>query len=124
MDAQISLPANLRALPTLSLGLSGLVRELSSSAVVKIPYDTPENRSQLAIERMIYERLAPHPSVTKFLSAENGMIILERLQYPLRQRLRDLQQANQATPIADVLRWAHQITQGLQHVHAPWSVAG
>nr|KMM70704.1 hypothetical protein CPAG_07015 [Coccidioides posadasii RMSCC 3488] len=46
------------------------------------------------------------------------MIILEHLQYPLRKRLRDLQEANLVTPTEDVLRWACQIAQGLQHAHA------
>lgn len=50
---------------------------------------TARNRSRL-IEYKIYQRLGQHPRITKFLGVYNGMLVLERLQCPLRQRLLDL----------------------------------
>jgi serine/threonine protein kinase len=46
------------------------------------------------------------------------MLVLERLQYSLRKRLWDLRDAGQLPPPQDVLRWAAQIVQALQHAHS------
>ncbi|KAF2746407.1 hypothetical protein M011DRAFT_425029 [Sporormia fimetaria CBS 119925] len=46
------------------------------------------------------------------------MIVLERLQYPLRKRLWDLRDAGAQPPTNDILRWALQISQALQRVHS------
>ncbi|KAF2001760.1 kinase-like protein [Amniculicola lignicola CBS 123094] len=118
MEVHRSLQGNLYDLPTLSCGVSGVVFELPDSAVVKVPYGSDENREQLAIESAIYNRLGSHPYITKFLYTYNGMIVLERLQYPLRKRLWDLRDAGASPPTKDVLRWAIQISQALQYAHS------
>lgn len=47
------------------------------------------------------------------------MIILERLQYPLRKRLWDLRDTPAKFPTTtDVVRWAYQISSALQYVHS------
>jgi serine/threonine protein kinase len=118
MEVHPSLQGNLYDLRTISCGVSGVVFELSDSAVVKVPYGSNENREQLAIENTIYTRLGSHPYITKFLYAYKGMLVLERLQYPLRKRLWDLRDAGERPPAKDVLRWAIQISQALQHAHS------
>ncbi|KMP05478.1 hypothetical protein CIHG_10065 [Coccidioides immitis H538.4] len=47
-----------------------------------------------------------HPEIIKFLSTHGGMIILERLQCPLRKRLRHLRGASQAPSAEDIQSWA------------------
>lgn len=71
--------------------------------------DSDQSREELAIESTIYDRLGSHPYITKFLYTYNGMIVLERLQYPLRKRLWDIRDAGVLPPAKDVLRWANQI---------------
>ncbi|KAF2274065.1 kinase-like protein [Westerdykella ornata] len=95
-----------------------MVFEVSESAVIKAPCGTDESRRDLAIECTIYERLGSHPYIAKVLYKHKGMIVLERLQYPLRKRLWDLRAAQQLPPTQDVLRWASQIAEALQHVHS------
>ncbi|OTA96288.1 hypothetical protein M434DRAFT_67809 [Hypoxylon sp. CO27-5] len=46
------------------------------------------------------------------------MIILERLQYPLRQRLLDLRKSQHRPASHDVVRWALQVAEALQHIHS------
>jgi serine/threonine protein kinase len=46
------------------------------------------------------------------------MIVLERLQYPLRRRLLDIREQKQLPVPQDVVRWAKQTAQALQHVHS------
>ncbi|KAF2003267.1 kinase-like protein [Amniculicola lignicola CBS 123094] len=77
-----------------------------------------DRREALAIERAIFDRLSSHPYIVKLLYIHNDMIVLERLQYPLRKRLWDLRTAGEVPPPKDILRWASQIMQALQHVHS------
>lgn len=118
MDALPPIKGNVFDLPWISGGVSGLVVEASSSTVIKVPFPCPENREQLEVERKIYERISPHPYITKFLSAHEGMIYLERLQYPLRKRLWDLRDAGQVPHKTDVVRWGLQLSMALHHIHS------
>ena len=112
-----SLPNRLWDLPLLSAGVSGVVLEVSDSAVVKAPCGE-ENRPALQIERAIYARLGPHPLITKLLYVQEDMLVLERLQYPLRKRLWDFRHIGEIPPPEDILRWALQLTQALYYVHS------
>lgn len=118
MEPNLSIRGNVHDLPLLSYGVSSMVYEVSKSAVIKAPCGTDESRHHLAIERIIYERLGSHPYITKVLSIHKNMLVLERLQYPLRKRLWDLRNAGQLPLPQDVLRWATQIAQALQHAHS------
>lgn len=120
MDPEPSIQGSVYDLPFISRGVSAVFCAVSNSAVIKAPYDTDESRHQLEIERTIYERLGSHPHITRLLSIHDngGVIVLERLQYPLRKRLWDLRDAGQRAPAQDVLRWALQTTQALGHVHS------
>lgn len=118
MEVHRSLRGNLYDLPILSCGVSGVIFELTDSAVVKVPCGSEQSRKELAIESTIYNRLGSHPYITNFLYTYNGMIVLERLQYPLRKRLWDLRDAGALPPAKDVLRWAIQISQALRHAHS------
>ncbi|KAI1979449.1 hypothetical protein LOZ53_000661 [Ophidiomyces ophidiicola] len=106
-------------LPWVSTGVSGLVVEASDSAVIKFPV-TGENRAQAQIECAIYKRLGLHPQITKLLSIQHDdMLVLERLQCPLRQRLLDLRNAGRSSPTqSEILRWASQIGLGLEYIHS------
>jgi len=84
----------------------------------KKPLPGDNCKEQLDIERRIYERLGPHPYITKFFCAHKDMIVLERLKYPLRKRLFDLREHNQLPMSHDVVRWALHITQALQYIHS------
>lgn len=46
------------------------------------------------------------------------MIVLERLQYPLRRRLLDIREQKQLPVARDVVHWARQTAQALQHIHS------
>ena len=118
MKPHFSIQGSVYDLPFLSRGVSSVVFQVSESAIIKAPCGTDESRDELAIERTIYERLGSHPYITKLLFLHKGMIVLERLQYPLRKLLWDLRDAGQLPPAQDVLRWAIQIAQALQHVHS------
>lgn len=118
METQLTIPENVRNLPWISHGISGAVFAISESIVVKTPLPGDEYKRQLDIERQIYERLGPHPYITKFLCAYKDMIILERLKYPLRKRLFDLSKLNQRPIPQDAVRWALQITQALHYIHS------
>jgi serine/threonine protein kinase len=118
MEPNLSIPGSVHDLPFLSMGVSSMVYEVSEIAIIKAPCGTDESLHQLAVERAIYKRLGSHPYITKVLSTHRNMLVLERLQYPLRKRLWDLRDAGQLPPPLDVLRWAAQIAQALQHAHS------
>ncbi|RVX68343.1 hypothetical protein B0A52_07346 [Exophiala mesophila] len=71
----------------------------------------------LAVEIDIYQRLGSHPSIPKVLKVHDGMLILERLQGPLRQLLLDWHEAGHPPEPERILRWATQIARGYQHFH-------
>ena len=118
MEPKSVTPDSVHDLPFLSCGVSSIVYKFSESGVIKAPRGTDESLQHLAIERAIYERLGSHPYITKKLSIHKNMLVLERLQYPLRKRLWDLRAAGQLPPPQDILRWASQIAEALQHAHS------
>ena len=118
MESLPSIPEDVASLPWISHGISGATFAVSESVLVKKPLPGDTCKEQLDIERRIYERLGPHPYITKFLCAHKDTIVLERLKYPLRKRLHDLRKHNQLPRDQDVVRWALQITQAIQHIHS------
>jgi len=112
------IPEDVASLVWISHGISGATFAVSATTVIKKPLPGDTCEKQLEIERRIYERLGSHPYITKFLGAYRGMIVLERLQYPLRKRLYDLRENNQLPQSQDVVRWALQITQAIYHIHS------
>lgn len=118
MEVHHALQGSLHDLPIVSCGVSGAVFELSDSAVVKVPCGTDQSKEELAVESIIYNRLGSHPCIIKYLYTYNGMLVLERLQYPLRKRLQDLRDAGALPPAKNVLQWALQVSQGLQYAHS------
>lgn len=118
MTDQPTIQGSVYKLPFLSAGVSSMVYELSNEAVIKAPCGTDISQRQLNTERDIFYRLGPHPHIVKLLDEYDGMIILERLQqYPLRKRLWDLRDTGEVPPSNDVIRWALQIAQALDHAN-------
>jgi serine/threonine protein kinase len=118
MEMKLSTSGSVYDLPFVSAGVSSMVYKFSETSVIKAPCGTDESLNQLATERAIYERLGSHPYITKVISIHKDMLVLERLQYPLRKRLRDLRDAEQLPAPKDILRWAAQIAQALEHAHS------
>lgn len=117
MVALASIPEDFAGLPW-THGISGAVFQISEAAVIKKPLSGDTCRAQLDVERRIYERLGPHPYITSLLATHKDMIVLERLQYPLRQRLLDFRKNNQRPPSQTVVQWAWQIAQAFRHIHS------
>ncbi|KAG4438857.1 hypothetical protein IFR05_005646 [Cadophora sp. M221] len=105
-------------LPMISHDISGVVFALSESHVIKKPLPGKREKEQIYIERQIYERLGPHPYITKCFGVRDGIIVLERLKYPLRKHLQDLCDDNKLPKADDVVRWASQVTQAIQYIHS------
>lgn len=118
MSTHLSLDVNINRLPLISYGASGTVIQASDTVVIKRPLPLPNCKEQIDIERRVYDRLGQHPCVTKFLGVYKGMLVLERLQCPLRKRLWDLRDENRAPTPEDVVRWSLQTCKGLEHVHS------
>jgi len=118
MELLPSIPEDVTSLPWISHGISGAIFAVSESVLIKRPLPGKKCREQLDIERRIYERLGPHPYITKFICAHKDMIVLERLKYPLRKHLYDLHEHNQLPMTHDVVRWALQVTQAIQYIHS------
>lgn len=113
-----AVPTSDKAAGTWYHGLSGVVTEGPDRTVIKKPFPGDESKAQLDIERQIYERLGEHPYITRFIAANSNEIILERLQYPLRKRLLELQKKNQRPVTQLVIRWAWQIAEAFHHIHS------
>ncbi|KAG9241303.1 kinase-like domain-containing protein [Calycina marina] len=118
METQPSIPEDVTDLPWITNGVSGAIFAVSESAIIKIPLPLENCKEQLAIERKIYERLGPHPYITKLLYTHKGTIVLERLQYPLRRRLLDIREQKQLPVAQDMARWGWQTTQALPHIRS------
>ncbi|KAI1410007.1 kinase-like protein [Hypoxylon sp. FL1857] len=112
-----SIPKDFAGIPW-STGMSGAVFYVSKSTVIKKPLSDDLCKEQLNVEKRIYERLGPHPCITMLLGTHEDMLILERLQYPLRQRLLNLRKYQQRPAPRDAVRWALQIAEALQHIHS------
>lgn len=117
MEQDVVLPSPIYNLPFLSTGVSGVVYIFSNSLVVKAPRGTEEARQDLATELEVYRRLGAHPSFPRLHSVQNGMLVLERHQSSLRERLMQLRQAGHRPSPSQIICWAVQIAQGLQHLH-------
>ncbi|KAI1505520.1 kinase-like protein [Biscogniauxia marginata] len=111
------IPRSLAGLPW-THGLSGAIFFISEHAVIKRALSDDICKKQLDTERQIYERLGPHPYITTLVATHHDMLVLERLQYPLRQRLLDLRKNQQRPAVQQVVRWALQTAEALQHVHS------
>ncbi|KAF1951039.1 kinase-like protein [Byssothecium circinans] len=111
------IPDDLWSLEPIAHGVSGIVFEISDSAIAKVALGK-RNQPAVDTEHAIYRRLGYHPFIIKFLYEQNGRLVLERLQYPLRKRLLDLSDARRVPPLKDVLRWALQLTEALSYVHS------
>ncbi|KAH9216720.1 kinase-like domain-containing protein, partial [Leptodontidium sp. 2 PMI_412] len=111
---------NLPSFLQLSLALSKLIFDIRMETQLSIPEMRPIfPGSRTAYQaRQIYDRLGPHPYITKLLCTHKGMIVLERLQYPPRRRLLDIREQKQLPVARDVVRWARQTAQALQHIHS------
>jgi len=109
--------ADLRTLPILSSGASSIVYQLPNSTVLKVPRNLQDDLKAIVVEKLIYERLGPHPLIPVIHTAGDQHICLERLQCTLRMRLAQLSSANHLSPL-DVLRLAEQIAKALAFVHS------
>lgn len=105
-------------LKLVGMGISGVTVLVSETVVIKQPVPMPNCKEQIEIECKIYQCLGQHPRITKFLRVYDGMLVLERPQHPLRQRLLDLRKENRLPVTQDALRWALQIAEGLQYIHS------
>ncbi|KIW58676.1 hypothetical protein PV05_03175 [Exophiala xenobiotica] len=117
MEQNVVIQGSVFDLPFLSAGASSWVFKVSESIVIKAPHGLDEDRQSLAIEHDIYRRLGVNPSIPKLPAVHKGMLVLERLQTPLRDRLLKLHQAGCPPSPGQSLQWASQITQGLQYIH-------
>ncbi|OTB14744.1 hypothetical protein K445DRAFT_23270 [Daldinia sp. EC12] len=99
-------------------GLSTGVFHISDSAVIKKPMSDDLCKEQVKVEGQIYRRLGLHTRITKLLAIHEKGIILERLQYPLRQRLLNLRKDQLRPTVHKMTRWAVQIAEGLQYIHS------
>lgn len=91
---------------------------ISEHAVVKRPLSEDNCRRQLETESQIYERLGAHPYITAVFGTHQNMIVLERPRYTLRQHLLDLRKDQQQPAEQQVVRWALQTAEALQHLHS------
>ncbi|KAL1849888.1 hypothetical protein VTK73DRAFT_9796 [Phialemonium thermophilum] len=112
-----AIPKSFAGLPW-THGLSGAVFYVNDDVVVKRPLSEDLCKQQLDVERQIYERLGSHPRIAKLLGTVGDMLILERLQCPLRQRLLDLRSQQQRPTAQQVTRWASQTAEALRHAHS------
>ncbi len=95
------LPQDLWSLPFINRGISGIVFAVDELSVIKTPAGGENNCQELEIERKILERLGEHPRIVKLLRIDRDMIILERLQYPLRVRIQELQNIKAKPTVKD-----------------------
>lgn len=112
------LPQDLWSLPFINRGISGIVFAVDELSVIKTPAGGENNCQELEIERKILERLGEHPRIVKLLRIDRDMIILERLQYPLRVRIQELQNIKAKPTVKEILKWSAQAAEGMQYLHS------
>ncbi|KAI9695577.1 MAG: hypothetical protein M1836_006417 [Candelina mexicana] len=100
---------------TLGVGASSCVIALDADTCEKIYTWEPEK--DLDVESRIYDRLGEHQRIVRRIRTKQKSIVLERLPVALRKRLRDLDKEGIALSREQVLQWAIQMAEGLQHLH-------
>lgn len=111
-------PDNLWDLPFIDRGVSGIVFAIDAVSVIKTPTGGESNAQELDVERRIFERLGQHPRITKLLFIYKSMIVLERLQYPLRVRTLKLLDEGLVPSDKEILNRSAQAAEGLGYLHA------
>jgi hypothetical protein len=84
--------------------------------VVKVPSSKIDRRATvelLYVEAMIYQRLGPHPFITKFYAYGDGIVYLELLQWSLLERLTQIYQSGKSPTTFQTLRWLSQNCTGI-----------
>ncbi|OAP60456.1 hypothetical protein AYL99_05458 [Fonsecaea erecta] len=112
------LPLDRRSLRFINCGVSGMVYAVDEFSVVKWPGGGENNSRELEIERRIFERLGEHPRIVKVLRVERDMLVLERLQYPLRLQMHELRGSGAKPAVKDILKWSAQAAEGMQYFHS------
>ena len=114
-DSQIRLPEVVWDLPFINQGISGLVYAIDERAAIKVSAGGEINRQGLEVERQILERLGEHPRIVKLLCVHRDMIVLERLQYPLRVRIQELPEEAALPCLDEILKWSAQAAEGMHY---------
>jgi serine/threonine protein kinase len=100
-------------------GVSGIIEQITESMVVKHAISQSDKHA-IALEMSIYERLGPHPSITRYYKypCDEGTLRLELLQCSLKDRLHQLSKDGKVPSKDCLFRWARQLTEGLAHIHS------
>ncbi|KAI1964230.1 hypothetical protein LOZ07_000597 [Ophidiomyces ophidiicola] len=85
------------------MGLSSMVLSLDDFTVLKHPL-SEYHYGAVETERRIYERLGHHPRIVKYIRRYGDGIVLERLQYQLREHLQNFRSAGELPPIDNIFR--------------------
>ncbi|EGD96921.1 serine/threonine protein kinase [Trichophyton tonsurans CBS 112818] len=102
----------------LGMGIMSAVVALDDHTALKHPL-CEENYNAVVTEKRIFERIGDHDCIVKYIRPQGNGLILERLRYPLRKHLLDLQEDGGPLPHRDeILKWAMQILRGFQHLHS------
>lgn len=102
----------------LGLGMMSAVIALDDHTAHKLPL-IPDYHDAVLTEKRIFERIGEHDCIVKYIRPQGNGLILERLRYPLRKHLLDLQEDGGPLPHRDeILKWAMQILRGFQHLHS------
>ncbi|EGD85411.1 serine/threonine protein kinase [Trichophyton rubrum D6] len=102
----------------LGMGIMSAVVALDNHTALKHPL-CEEYFNAVVTEKRIFERLGDHDCIVKYIRPQGNGLVLERLRYPLRKHLLNLQEDGGPPPHRDeILKWAMQILRGLQHLHS------
>jgi serine/threonine protein kinase len=123
-----SLPAPAGDLPSdkpkatiINIGGHSRIEKVSHTVVAKISTSLEDRGSAielLYIESIIYQRLGPHPCITRFLAFNDGRIYLELLQCSLQERLCQMNRSENNPTAVQLLRWSSQISRAFEHIHS------
>ncbi|OAL70124.1 serine/threonine protein kinase [Trichophyton violaceum] len=102
----------------LGMGIMSAAVALDNHTALKHPL-CEEYFNAVVTEKRIFERLGDHDCIFKYIRPQGNGLVLERLRYPLRKHLLNLQEDGGPPPHRDeILKWAMQILRGLQHLHS------
>ncbi|KAK7973149.1 Protein kinase-like domain protein [Apiospora saccharicola] len=114
---------NIYGLQNIGHGATALVFAVDDRWVVKVPIPSPFGLQAIEQEREIYRRLGTNGS-KHVISCRNpdhsSGILLERCTGSVRDRLREMRQADGSIPresLVQVGRWAYQAAKGLAYIH-------